>query len=126
MSRRVFVCVSGGVVDEVIVPPQIDGTWTVIDWDNIESGVSSMSKTGRTLRRIILTIPRSTSRRSKASKPKRCSLPLSRPSSGRPLAPNPHWYKAWFRDFLNKPSDLIPSVRMNLLEVENRLNYGGF
>ncbi len=37
MSRRVFVCVSGGVVDEVIVPPQADGTWTVIDWDNIES-----------------------------------------------------------------------------------------
>ena len=37
MSRRVFVCVSGGVVDEVIVPPQTDGTWTVIDWDNIES-----------------------------------------------------------------------------------------
>ena len=26
MSRRVFVCVSGGVVDEVIVPPQTDGT----------------------------------------------------------------------------------------------------
>jgi hypothetical protein len=37
MSRRVFVCVSGGVVNEVIVPPQTDGTWTVIDWDNIES-----------------------------------------------------------------------------------------
>jgi hypothetical protein len=37
MSRRVFVCVSGGVVDEVIVPPQTDGTWTVIDWDNIEA-----------------------------------------------------------------------------------------
>jgi hypothetical protein len=37
MSRRVFVYVSGGVVDEVIVPPQTDGTWTVIDWDNIES-----------------------------------------------------------------------------------------
>jgi len=37
MSKRVFVCVSGGVVDEVIVPPQTDGTWTVIDWDNIES-----------------------------------------------------------------------------------------
>jgi hypothetical protein len=31
MSRRVFVYVSGGVVDEVIVPPQTDGTWTVID-----------------------------------------------------------------------------------------------
>jgi hypothetical protein len=37
MSRRVYVSVSGGVVDEVIVPPQTDGTWTVIDWDNIES-----------------------------------------------------------------------------------------
>jgi hypothetical protein len=37
MSRRVFVCVSGGVVDEVIVPPLTDGTWTVIDWDNVES-----------------------------------------------------------------------------------------
>jgi hypothetical protein len=37
MSRRVFVCVSGGVVDEVIVPKETDGTWTVIDWDNIES-----------------------------------------------------------------------------------------
>ena len=37
MCRRVFVSVSGGVVDEVIVPPQTDGTWTVIDWDNIES-----------------------------------------------------------------------------------------
>jgi hypothetical protein len=37
MSSRVFVCVSGGVVDEVFVPPQTDGTWTVIDWDNIES-----------------------------------------------------------------------------------------
>ena len=37
MSRRVFISVSGGVVDEVIVPPQTDGTWTVIDWDNIES-----------------------------------------------------------------------------------------
>jgi len=35
--RRVFVCDSGGLVDEVIVPPQTDGTWTVIDWDNIES-----------------------------------------------------------------------------------------
>lgn len=29
MSRRVFVCVSGGVVNEVIVPPQADGTWSV-------------------------------------------------------------------------------------------------
>jgi len=37
MSKRVFVCVSGGVVDKVIVPPQTDGTWTVIDWDNIEA-----------------------------------------------------------------------------------------
>jgi hypothetical protein len=37
MSRRVFVCVSGGVVDQVIVPPEADGTWTVIDWDNIEA-----------------------------------------------------------------------------------------
>jgi hypothetical protein len=37
MSNRVFVSVSGGVVDAVIVPPQSDGTWTVIDWDNIES-----------------------------------------------------------------------------------------
>jgi hypothetical protein len=37
MSRRVFVSVSGGVVDEVIVPKETDGTWTVIDWDNIES-----------------------------------------------------------------------------------------
>jgi hypothetical protein len=37
MSRRVYVSVSEGVVDEVIVPPQTDGTWTVIDWDNIES-----------------------------------------------------------------------------------------
>jgi hypothetical protein len=24
-------------VNEVIVPPQTDGTWAVIDWDNIES-----------------------------------------------------------------------------------------
>jgi hypothetical protein len=37
MSRRVFVCVSGGVIGEVILPPQADGTWTVIDWDNIEA-----------------------------------------------------------------------------------------
>ena len=37
MSSRVYVSVSGGVVDEVIVPPQTDGTWTVIDWDNIEA-----------------------------------------------------------------------------------------
>ena len=37
MSRRVYVSVSEGVVDEVIVPPQTDGTWAVIDWDNIES-----------------------------------------------------------------------------------------
>ena len=37
MSRRVFISVSGGVVDEVIVPAQTDGTWIVIDWDNIES-----------------------------------------------------------------------------------------
>ena len=35
-----FVSVSGGVVDEVIVPPQTDGTWTVIDWDNIEADAS--------------------------------------------------------------------------------------
>jgi hypothetical protein len=33
----VFVAVSGGVEDEVIAPPQPHGTWTVIDWDNIES-----------------------------------------------------------------------------------------
>jgi hypothetical protein len=37
MGRCVFVSVSGGVVDEVIVPPRTDGTWTVIDWDNIDS-----------------------------------------------------------------------------------------
>jgi hypothetical protein len=37
MSRRVYVSVSGGFVDEVIVPLQTDGTWTVIDWDNIEA-----------------------------------------------------------------------------------------
>ena len=37
MSRRVYVSVSGGVVNEVIVPPHTDGTRTVIDWDNIES-----------------------------------------------------------------------------------------
>jgi hypothetical protein len=37
MSRRMFVCVSGGMVDEVTVPPQTNGTWTVIDWDNVES-----------------------------------------------------------------------------------------
>jgi hypothetical protein len=37
MSRRVFVCVSGGVVDEVTVPTETDGTWVVIDWDNIEA-----------------------------------------------------------------------------------------
>ena len=37
MGRRVYVSVSGGVVNEVIVPPQTDGTWAVIDWDNIES-----------------------------------------------------------------------------------------
>lgn len=24
-------------MDEVIVPPETNGTWTVIDWDNIES-----------------------------------------------------------------------------------------
>jgi hypothetical protein len=68
MSKRVFVCVSGGVVDEVIVPPETNGTWTVIDWDN------STRKIGRTLRRIILTITRNISRRSKTSKEKRCSL----------------------------------------------------
>ena len=28
---------SGGVVDELIVPPETNGIWTVIDWDNIES-----------------------------------------------------------------------------------------
>ena len=37
MSRRVFVCVSGGVVDERVVPKETDGTWAVIDWDNIEA-----------------------------------------------------------------------------------------
>jgi hypothetical protein len=37
MSHRVYVSVSGGVVDEVIVPLETNGTWTVIDWDNIES-----------------------------------------------------------------------------------------
>lgn len=37
MSKRVFISVSGGVVNEVIVPNQTDGTWTVMDWDNIES-----------------------------------------------------------------------------------------
>ena len=37
MSHRVWVSVSGGVVNEVIVPTQTDGTWTVIDWHNIES-----------------------------------------------------------------------------------------
>ena len=37
MTKRLFVFVSGGVVDEVIVPPETNGTWTVIDWDNIES-----------------------------------------------------------------------------------------
>jgi protein gp37 len=37
MSRRVFVSVSGGVVYEVVVPPETDGTWTVIDWGNIEA-----------------------------------------------------------------------------------------
>jgi hypothetical protein len=37
MSRRVYVSVSGGVVNGVIVPPQTDGTWTVVDWDNIEA-----------------------------------------------------------------------------------------
>ena len=31
MNRRVYVSVSGGVVGEVIVPTQTDGTWTVID-----------------------------------------------------------------------------------------------
>jgi hypothetical protein len=37
MSRRLFVSVSGGVVDEVIVPRQTDGTFTVVDWDNVEA-----------------------------------------------------------------------------------------
>ncbi len=37
MSRRVYISVSGGVVQEVIVPTKTDGSWTVIDWDNIES-----------------------------------------------------------------------------------------
>lgn len=35
--KRVFVTVSGGVVDLVHVPPVTDGTYTVIDWDNIEA-----------------------------------------------------------------------------------------
>jgi hypothetical protein len=37
MSRRVFVSLSGGVIDEVIVPPRTDGSWTVFDWDNVEA-----------------------------------------------------------------------------------------
>jgi hypothetical protein len=37
MGCRVYVSVSGGVVDDVIVPPQTDGTWTVIGWDDIEA-----------------------------------------------------------------------------------------
>ena len=37
MSKRVYVSVSGGVVQEVLVPVETDGTWTVIDWDNIEA-----------------------------------------------------------------------------------------
>lgn len=37
MNKRVYVAVSGGVVDAVIVPVQTDGSWTVIDWDNIEA-----------------------------------------------------------------------------------------
>ena len=64
MSKRLFVCVSGGVVHEVIVPLETNGTWTVIDWDNIESDparewASSMRRTERTLRQVILTIMRS-------------------------------------------------------------------
>lgn len=37
MSERVFVIVDGGVVSNVDVPTKTDGTYTVIDWDNIES-----------------------------------------------------------------------------------------
>jgi len=37
MQKRVDVVVSGGVVNDVDVPTETDGTNTVIDWDNIES-----------------------------------------------------------------------------------------
>lgn len=37
MSQRVYVFVSGGVVDHVEVPVTTNGTHTVVDWDNIES-----------------------------------------------------------------------------------------
>jgi len=60
MSRRVFACVSGGVVDEAIVPPQADGTWTVIDWDTSNltrhaNGVTSMRKIRSTSKSTIPT-----------------------------------------------------------------------
>ena len=35
-TQRVYVSVSGGVVDEVDVPRHTDGTYKVIDWDSIE------------------------------------------------------------------------------------------
>jgi hypothetical protein len=37
MSKRVYVYVSAGVVNQVDVPVETDGTWTVVDWDNIEA-----------------------------------------------------------------------------------------
>ena len=72
MSRRVFVSVSGGVVDDVIVPTQTDGTWTVIDWDNIESDPardlnSSTTKPRSTSERSILKITPSISHSSKTT-----------------------------------------------------------
>lgn len=37
MRKRVYIDVSGGVVQYVDVPTEVNGTWTVIDWDNIEN-----------------------------------------------------------------------------------------
>jgi hypothetical protein len=36
-NKRVYVFVSGGVVDNVVVPVHTNGTYCVVDWDNIES-----------------------------------------------------------------------------------------
>jgi hypothetical protein len=36
-NKRVYVEVSGGVVQSIDVPVETDGTSCIIDWDNIEA-----------------------------------------------------------------------------------------
>lgn len=36
-NARVFIQVSGGVVNDVYIPAHTDGSHTVIDWDNIDA-----------------------------------------------------------------------------------------